>query len=47
MEESCVALQNSVKQLSEAGIDTGLRINIFDNDLIFDNKDNDFWKGRY
>src|SRR3989454_945667 len=28
LEESCVALQNSVKLLSEAGIDAGLRINI-------------------
>src|SRR5207244_4058628 len=28
LEESCVELQNSVKLLSEAGIDAGLRINI-------------------
>src|SRR5437870_848373 len=28
VEESCVALQNSVKLLSEAGIDAGLRTNI-------------------
>src|SRR5437870_5968959 len=28
VEESCVALQNSVKLLTEAGIDAGLRINI-------------------
>src|SRR5437870_12447075 len=28
VEESCVALQNSVKLPSEAGIDAGLRINI-------------------
>ena len=28
LEESCVVLQNSVKLLSEAGIDAGLRINI-------------------
>src|SRR5207245_9735570 len=28
LEESCVALQNSVKLLREAGIDAGLRINI-------------------
>src|SRR5437870_7361806 len=28
VEESCVALQNSVKLLSEAWIDAGLRINI-------------------
>ena len=40
LEESCVALQNSVKLLSEAGIHAELRINI-------EKTDNDFWKGRH